>query len=117
MTTHVMPFFKDLPVNEITAAHVRKWQSGLLAKDYAPTYLKTINNQLVAVMNYAVKYYGLTSNPCHAAGSMGKKDAAAMKFWTHDEFERSSIRSSGGPPASGSSCYSGRVCVSGNCSR
>ncbi len=88
MTTHVMPFFKELPVNEITAAHVRKWQSGLLAKDYAPTYLKTINNQLVAVMNYAVKYYGLTSNPCHAAGSMGKKDAAAMKFWTHDEFER-----------------------------
>lgn len=88
MTTHVTPFFGDLPVNEITPAHVRKWQSGLLAKDYAPTYLRTINNQLNAVMNYAVKYYGLSANPCHAAGSMGKKNADTMKFWTHDEFEQ-----------------------------
>ena len=87
---HLLPFFGDLPVNEITPAHVRKWQSGLLqdAKGYAPTYLKTINNQMTAIMNYAVKYYGLPSNPCHAAGSMGKKNADAMKFWTHTDFER-----------------------------
>lgn len=88
MNTHIMPFFQDLPVNEITPAHVRKWQSGLLAKGYAPTYLKSINNQLVAVMNYAVRYYKLGSNPCHAAGSMGKKDADTMKFWTHEQFEQ-----------------------------
>jgi integrase len=67
---------------------VRKWQADLLAGDYSPTYLKTINNQLVAVMNYAVRFYGLPSNPCHAAGSMGKKDADAMRFWTHDDFSR-----------------------------
>jgi len=88
LNAHIMPFFSDLPLNKITAAHIRKWQSGLLAKGYKPTYLKTINNQLTAILNYAVKYYGLPSNPCHAAGSMGKKNADAMKFWTHDEFEQ-----------------------------
>ena len=89
LSTHVMPFFGNLRLNEITPAHVRKWQSGLISneKEYAPTYLKTINNQLTAVLNYAVKYYGLPSNPCHAAGSMGKKNADAMKFWTHEQFE------------------------------
>ena len=57
MNAHVLPFFGELPLNEITPAHVRKWQAGLLSspKEYAPTYLKTINNQLTAVMNYAVR--------------------------------------------------------------
>jgi integrase len=88
MAKHIMPFFAELPINKITAAHVRKWQAGLLAQDYAQTYLKSINNQLVAVLNYAVKFYGLPANPCHAAGSMGSKDADTMKFWTHDQFSQ-----------------------------
>jgi integrase len=88
MNTHILPFFKDHKVNAITSAHVRKWQAELLAKGYAPTYLKSINSQLVAVMNYAVRYYGLEKNPCYAAGPLGKKDADAMLFWTHDEFSQ-----------------------------
>ena len=35
---------------------------------------------------YAVKYYGLRENPCHKAGSMGKKHASEMKFWTKEEY-------------------------------
>lgn len=86
MERHVLPFFRELRVNEITPAHVRKWQAGLLAGGNAPTYVKSINNQLVAVLNYAVKYYRLPNNPCHAAGSIGKKKASAMKFWTVEQF-------------------------------
>ncbi|MFA7637519.1 MAG: site-specific integrase, partial [Monoglobales bacterium] len=44
--------------------------------------------QLSAVFNYAVKYYGLSSNPCRQAGSMGKKDADSMQIWTLDEFNK-----------------------------
>ena len=84
---HILPFYEALKVNEITPAHVRKWQSELLSKGYAPTYVKTTNNQLVAVLNYAVRYYGLPSNPCHVAGSVGRKNADAMKFWTKEQFE------------------------------
>jgi len=29
----------------------------LMEKNYAQTYLRTINNQLVAILNYAVKFY------------------------------------------------------------
>jgi integrase len=59
---------------------------------FLPTYEdlnpnpKFINNQLVAIFNYAVKYYGLKENPCHKAGGMGKKKADEMLFWTKDEF-------------------------------
>ena len=77
----VTPFFKKIPLNEIKPTHVRQWQNSLTSyrdengKPYAQTYLKCINNQLTAIFNYAVKYYGLKENPCHKAGSMGKKKA------------------------------------------
>lgn len=82
----VLPFFGKLRLNEITPAHVRKWQSLILAEGVAPTYAKTINNQLSAILNYATKYYGLQSNPAKTAGSMGKSKASEMRFWTVDEF-------------------------------
>ena len=53
------------------------------------TYLKSINNQLSAVLNYACKYYGLKENPVHVCGSMGKKKETDKRdFWTFDEFQR-----------------------------
>ena len=70
-----------------------EWQNSLTSyrdengKPYAQTYLKCINNQLTAIFNYTVKYYGLKENPCHKAGSMGKKKADEMLFWTKDEFQ------------------------------
>lgn len=82
----ILPFFGKLKMNEITPAHVRKWQSEILASGVAPTYAKTIHNQLSAIFNYAVKFYDLRSNPARVAGSMGKKDADEMNFWTVDQF-------------------------------
>ena len=55
---------------------------------YSPTYLKTINNQLSAIFNYAVRCYDLKSNPCAKAGSMGKSKAEEMDFWTVEEFRK-----------------------------
>ena len=69
---------------------IRRWQNDLLADPagYSPTYLKTVNNQMSAVMNYAVRFYGLPSNPVVVCGPFGKKTADEMQFWTRDEFRR-----------------------------
>ena len=90
----VTPFFGKMPLNAIKPTDIRRWQNGLTTyrdekgKPYSETYLKTINNQITAIFNYAVKYYGLRENPCHKAGGMGKKNAEEMLFWTKDEFLR-----------------------------
>lgn len=42
---------------------------------FSATYLKTVNNQLCALFNHAVRFYGLSSNPCRRAESMGSKSA------------------------------------------
>ena len=84
----ILPYFGNKRVNDITASDIRQWQNELIKMGYSPTYLKTINNQLSAIFNYAVRYYDLKSNPCAKAGSMGKSKAEEMDFWTGEEFRR-----------------------------
>lgn len=84
----ILPYFGNKRVNDITAADIRQWQNELIKMGYSPTYLKTINNQLSAIFNYAVRYYDLKSNPCAKAGSMGKSKAEEMDFWTGEEFRK-----------------------------
>ena len=89
----ITPYFGKMPLQDIKATDVRNWQNTLTSyrdekgKPYAETYLRSINNQLTAVFNYAVTYYGLRENPCHKAGTMGRKNADEMDFWTTDEFQ------------------------------
>ncbi|EHI56786.1 hypothetical protein HMPREF9333_00036 [Johnsonella ignava ATCC 51276] len=82
----VLPYFGKLKMNEIKAPDIRKWRNELMQQGYAATYLKTINNQVAAIFNYAVKYYNLPNNSCQKAGSMGKSNAEEMQFWTKQEF-------------------------------
>lgn len=84
----ILPYFGNKRVNDITAADIRQWQNELIKMGYSPTYPKTINNQLSAIFNYAVRYYDLKSNPCAKAGSMGKSKAEEMDFWTGEEFRK-----------------------------
>ena len=84
----IIPYFGKRRLSDIKAVDIRKWQNELMKKDYAPTYLRAIQNQLNAIFNYAIKYYDLPSNPCLKAGSMGKKHADEMQFWTKEEYDR-----------------------------
>ncbi|MCH5186870.1 MAG: site-specific integrase [Oscillospiraceae bacterium] len=84
--TKILPYFGKIKIGDIKPTTVRQWQNKLIGQDYSETYLKSINNQLCAILNYAVKYYGLRENPCHKAGSMGRKSADEMQFWTREEY-------------------------------
>ena len=93
ITKKLLPYFGSTPINQITPLMIRNWQNTLMelrqpnGKPYSKTYLKTINNQVAAILNYAVKYYGLPGSPAAVAGSMGKSKADTMLFWTEDEFK------------------------------
>ena len=84
----VTPYFKKKKMCEIKTSDIRAWQNELIKQGYAPTYLKSINNQLAALFNYAVRYYDLNDNPCRKAGSIGKSKADDMEFWTKQEFKQ-----------------------------
>ena len=90
--TKLIPYFGKLKMSNITAQQIITWQNELMnykdenGKPISPVYLKTINNQLSALFNHAVKYYNLRENPCKKAGSMGKKKNREMLFWTKEEY-------------------------------
>lgn len=90
----ILPYFKSMNINDIKPANVAKWQNTMInfrtdeGKPYSPVYLRTINNQLSAILNYAVKYYDLPKNPSSVAGKMGKAKSKEMLFWTIDEYKR-----------------------------
>lgn len=91
---HLRPYFGNKCLSDITPLHVLTWQNELMryrdenGKGFSQTYLRTINNQLSAIMNHAVKYYGLSRNPSSVDKKMGQSKAVEMKFWTQEEFER-----------------------------
>ncbi len=89
----LIPYFGSFKVTEIKAKDVVKWQNELLAyrhpktgKPYTKTYLKTLQNQLSAIINFAVKYYDLKDNPVRKAGTIGINHAEEMQFWTLEEY-------------------------------
>ncbi len=82
----ILPYFGQKSMSDIKASDIRTWQNTLLKKGYSATYLKTVNNQLAAIFNYADRYYDLKNNPCKKAGSIGKSKADEMEFWTKAEY-------------------------------
>lgn len=83
---HIVPYFKDKTINQITAVDIRNWQNKIISSGFKETYQRQIYNQLNAVLNFAVTYYNLPQNPCKITGSIGKLKAEEMDFWTLNEF-------------------------------
>ena len=90
--TKLLPFFGMKKMNEIQTKDVIAWQNEMLTsgsgngKGYSPTYLKTMHNQLSAILNHAVRHYELKNNVAAKVGPIGKKEAKEMLFWTKDEY-------------------------------
>lgn len=90
----ITPFFDKQPINAITAADVRKWQAQLKnslnanGEPLSPGYMQNIVTELSSIFNFAVRFYGLSVNPCRIAGNTVGKKQKSMNFWTKDEFDR-----------------------------
>ena len=85
---HILPFLGSMPINRITPAIIRQWQQEIMAKNFTPPVNRVIHGRLSAILNYAVRYYGLPSNPCTIAGAIGSLKSGSMRFWTLEEFNR-----------------------------
>ena len=94
LRTKILPYFGKRKICEIKPKDIIAWQNEMLkgkdktGKPYSPVYLKTLHNQLSAVFNHAVKYYGLHENPAAKVGNMGKARSREMLFWTQEEYQK-----------------------------
>ena len=92
--TKLLPYFAKRKINTIQPKDIIAWQNEMIkcrdknGNPDSPVYLKTLHNQLSAIFNHAVKYYGLKDNPAAKVGNMGKAKAKEMLFWTQDEYKK-----------------------------
>lgn len=86
--SHILPYFQDKKMNEITPAHIIQWQQAMRQKGYAQTYLRMMQNQITALFTHASKIYNLPDNPCKKVKKMGKPVADKLDFWTKEEYDR-----------------------------
>lgn len=88
----ILPYFSKKKLQEIKPSDIRQWQNTMMnyrnkqGEGYSKVYLKTIHNQLSAILNHAVNFYDLKSNAARKAGSMGKERTKEMLFWTKEEY-------------------------------
>ena len=92
--TKILPYFGKRKINEIQPKDIIAWQNEMIkgknknGESYSSVYLKTLHNQLSAILNHAVKFYGLRENPAAKVGNMGKAKSREMKFWTQEEYAK-----------------------------
>ena len=89
----ILPYFGNKKVSEIRTSDILQWQNEIMkqqtktGKKYSKTYLKTIHNQLSAILNHACNMYGLKVNMARRAGNMGIEEHKEMLFWTQEEYQ------------------------------
>ena len=92
--TKILPYFGKRKISDIQPRDIIAWQNEMIkgrdknGKKYSPVYLKTLHNQLSAIFNHAVKFYGLKENPAAKVGNMGKARSREMLFWTQEEYQK-----------------------------
>lgn len=90
----ILPYFEKRRLCDIASKDIIAWQNEMRnitskgGKRLSQTYLKTIHNQLSALFNHAVKFYGLKTNPAATVGNMGKAEYKEMLFWTTEEYTK-----------------------------
>ena len=65
LRTKLLPYFENKKMCDIRAKDIIQWQNEHISyrddkgKPYAPTYLKTLQSELSALFNHAVRFYEL----------------------------------------------------------
>lgn len=88
----ILPLLGNKKLSDITPRDIVAWQNEVRlmtdarGKPLSTNYLKTVHNQLSAIFNHAVRFYGLAINPAQKAGNMGHEEKKEMLFWTKEEY-------------------------------
>lgn len=82
---YFLPSFKNMSLENINANTIRQWQLKMLKSRKAST-VKNLHAQLSSIFRFAMRFYGLKTNPCFIAGNIESESTYKMNFWTVPEF-------------------------------
>lgn len=90
---HIAPYFNDIPVENITSSDIANWQDTMSQRvksdgtPFSQTFLRTIQSQFNALINYAKDKGYIALNPLVDIKNMGYK-GKRLTFWSYEEYEK-----------------------------
>ena len=88
MEQHIIPYFGNKMMSEISASQIIQWQNEMQTKGFSESYLRMIQNQLTSLFTHASRIYDLHTNPCKKVKRMGNSDSRSLDFWTTEEYQQ-----------------------------
>ena len=88
MEQHIIPYFGNKMMSEISASQIIQWQNEMQTKGFSESYLRMIQNQLTSLFTHASRIYDLHTNPCKKVKRMGNSDSRSLAFWTTEEYQQ-----------------------------
>lgn len=91
---HIEPFFKDFNINEINISTINVWRQGMSKNAFKTSYLNKLYDILKNIFNFAIKNYGLESNPVLIIGRFQEKndkivsDKEKLRYITYEDFNK-----------------------------
>lgn len=91
---HIKPFFGNSYINRLTIQNIQEWASKMLLNNYKIEYLNKMYHLLKSIFDYAVKNYGLESNPVATIGRFKEKQDQVidnnkkLRYITLEEFNK-----------------------------
>ncbi len=86
---HLLPYFKNYKINNITSGIYINWQQEIEKKGFKYKYNSSLHGAMVNILNYAIKFYGLKSNVASLAGNFKRKTELKknVNFFTFEEYQ------------------------------
>jgi len=87
---HILPYFKDFILSDITINKYSEWKNIIDSKNYSFKYKQTLHTAFVTFLNYCIKYHNLDKNVASIVGNFKNKGYLKKEFdyYTISEFKK-----------------------------
>lgn len=91
---NIEPFFKHFYINEINVRTINEWKDSVQKNKFCVRYLNKMYNILKCIFDFAMKNYGLPTNPVVISGRFKEKndqvikDEEKIRYITYGQFQK-----------------------------
>lgn len=84
---HILPYFSNAKLSDITPLKINRWQTEITQGQLEESSVRLVDRTFSAMLNFAVKFFNLRSNPFKITGHVGSFKKR-LQIWTVEEFQK-----------------------------
>ena len=86
---YILPYFKSIKINQITALKYLEWQMEMQDKNFSYKYLKSLHYSMVSLFNFGITFLSVKKNiPSQVGNFKNSYETKTIECWNIEEFNR-----------------------------